>query len=624
MLNIRALPPATQLAQPLDTPASPTAAAHPSVDPGPASRAPTHPSSTEARPLKRALLPTLASAPEVRHPDIAGRLNDMKAYLAELQSAHATGRELSQSRDAQFLDLLAAVENARDPSLRLSAHAVNHAALGKGKVVAMKAVAGLARTAIEGMGQGSWHAVLSVDDHEVALAAKHDPQHPARLSLIAVDSVSSHLLSGQWGQIALLVGEHMNRALAEEGKPADAQVWVNCLNTSTQKTGEGGAIFALGAVRQMPRDADVQQLHEKVLAQQAGYDAPAAARVVADNSLLGARFFKHMTLSVGLDDLLKRRPELEEVPVNKKGQTLRTHQAEHLLKHRPLWGLPHVYSDSYEQKRLKVYERAIQSIETAAAPQLVAKQLQGMEEYVYELRRAFKGKASLPASRDAEFIGLLVGVENTLDPQLRLSAHRVDPGKLAAREPAAIDDLWRSVAEGVRSGAGWHATVDFGGHHAALSARHDPANAALVSLVMVDGAGSPLSPEDLKGLAQLLSRRLQIQLHDAGDSRQGKVWLTHLDVSARQPDSANSALFALLVAKDLKGEAIVGDVHADALAQARSRDEPAIVRGRAAGDLIDPDYGVDGQGNPQTDPQALREQIEMYRSAIGHYERSLA
>ncbi|KQW01218.1 YopJ family acetyltransferase [Rhizobacter sp. Root1221] len=643
MLNIRTSPPTSKPASPQETP-------NRAADPGSGSRA-SHadslahvlparratspvttragdPSPAQTRPARQPLPPTTTQPPTFtsagQHLGIAHRLQEMKGYLAELRLMHAAGRELPRSRDTQFLDLLVVMENARNASLRLSAQAIDHEALDKGDAAAMKAVAGLARAAIEGMGQGSWHAVLSVDGHEVAVAAEHDEKHPARLSLIVVDSASSLLSSGQWRQIARLVGQHMNRALADEGKPTDAQVWVSCLSTSTEVTATcgGSTIFSLAAAREMPHDPDIQKLHKDVLGQAAEDSVSATARLTADNHLLGARFFKHMTHPGALQDLLKRRPELEDAPVNKKGTTLRQHQAEHVVSHRPPFGVSYAYSDSFERKRLRMYERAIAHLE----PVVMAEQLQGMEAYVHELGRAAKGEAPQPTPRDAEFMGLLIDVENTLDPQLRLSAHRVDPVQLAALDPAAINDLWQSVATGVRSGADWHATLDLGGHHAALSARHDPDNHAHVSLVVVDGTGSPLLREGGgEGLTKLLGDRLQAMLRGTGHAGQGKVRLTHFDVSARQPDIDN-ALFAVLSAKNLKDFRDIGEAHAEALKAASSSDEPTAVDRRDGAHLIDPDYGVSDQDEP-IEPEDLKaeldqEQIEMYQRAISHFEHS--
>lgn len=643
MLNVRTSPPTSQPASPRDTPnrtADPGIGLRanntdPLADALPARRATSpvttragDPSAAQTRPARQPLPPTTTQPPTLtsahRHAGIAHRLQEMKGYLAELQLAHAAGRELPRSRDTQFLDLLVAMENARNASLRLSAQAIDHAALDRGPAAAMKAVAGLARAAIAGMDQGSWHAVLSVDGHEVAVAAEHDEKHPARLSLVVVDSASSNLSSGQWGQIALLVQQHMNRALSREGKPADAQVWVNCLNTSTEMTATcgGSTILSLAAAREMPHDPDIQQLHKETLGQAAENPAHAAARLSTDNHLLGARFFKHMTGPQALQDLLKSRPELEDAPVNKKGTTLREHQAEHVVSHRPPFGVSYTYSDSYERKRLRMYGRAIAHM----APVAMAEQLQGMEAYVHELRRAAKGKAPPPAARDAEFMGLLIDVENTLDPQLRLSAHRVDPVQLAALDPAAINDLWQSVATGVRSGADWHATLDLGGHHAALSARHDPDNRANVSLVVVDGNGSPLLREGAgEALTKLLGDRLQAMLRGTEHAGQGKVRLTHFDVSARQPD-INDALFAVLSAKSLKDFRDIGEAHAEALKAASSSVESTAVDRRDGAHLIDPDYGASDQ-DESIEPEDLKaeldqEQIEMYQRAIGYFENS--
>jgi hypothetical protein len=562
-------------------------------------------------------------AAAVRQPGIAARVMEMKAYLAELREHHAAGRELpaGRSHDARFMDLLVAMENDRDPSLRLSAQSIDYKGLSQGGAAAMQAVAGLARAAIAGMEHGRWHAVVSIDGHEVAVGAMHDAKHPGRMSLVAVDSVGGHLSAEEWKQVALILSDYMNRSLVKHGKRPEAKVWMTCLNTSVQKTNESGAIFALAAVRLMPKDKDVLALHARQLRGQAKLPhAAGGARVIKDNAMLGARFFKHMTSRQGMQDLLEKRPELENVVVSWKGRTLRQHQAEHLSWHEPPFGLPYEYSSSYEKRRLRMYERAIARLEVATWTQQAAAQLEGMKEYLHELRRAETGMVQPPAPRDAEFLTLLVGVANTLDPQLRLRAHSLDPARLAAGDMSVTDDLWQSFSEGVRSGAGWHATLDIGGHHAALSARHAPDDSSIVSLVVLDGAGSPLHLDDWEVLAELLCQRLHAEQAETDtdtddDERFGKVWLTRLDVSAALPE-ASSALLALTAATELKDDEGVGDIHDGALAQAREYEDFSMAWEREPGDLVDDEAAV-----PEAELQQQR--IELYQRAIGYYERSL-
>jgi len=289
----------------------------------------------------------------------------------------------------------------------------------------------------------------------------------------------------------------------------------------------------------------------------------------------------------------------------------------------PPFGASYDYSGSYETRRLRMYERLIDRLETTAASLQLAGQLGEMKGYVHELQRAAKGKAALPASRDAEFLGLLVGVENTLDPQLRLRAHSLDVAKLAACDRAATDDLWHSLSEGVRTGTDWQATLDLGGHHAALSARHDPADTSVMSLVVVDGADSPLSLEDWETLAELLCQRLHAEQAETDDDRVGKVWLMRLNTAA-MPPGADGALFALTAAKELKEAPIIGGIHAEALEQAHEHEDFAMAWEREAGESSDVHDAPSGGSNLLAHPDVQQERIGMYQRAIGYYERSLS
>jgi hypothetical protein len=583
-------------------------------------------------------------------PGIVERVSEMKSYLAELRAAHAAQLELRRPRDAQFLDLLVAMENMRDPKLDLSAHHVDYKALHAG---ARDAVSDLASRVVAGMQTGgSWRAVVSMDTHEVALSVQHDAQRPHHLSIVAVDSTSGHFSSQDWGTLAMSLGVHLNDALARQGKPREAKVWVNRLNTGTQKTSEGGAIFAIAAARDMPGEPGIERLHEQTLAQAAREPAHFASGTNTNPTWLGARFFKHMTQESSMQALLATRPELEDQPVNRKQQTLRDRQATHLARHWPPFGTAYTYSDSYERKRIRMVKRAIRHFE-ATTPELLSARLDHMAMYLGELRRAQRQGTPLPEPRDADFIDLLAGAENTRDDELRLSTHEVDLPQLAAGHVDAVDDLWTSVAEGVRSGADWQATLDLNGHFAALSARHDPQNPAHVSLVVLDGAGSPLTTDAWQTLTTLLGARLFQMQQDTDDARSIKVWLTHCNVSAGEP-AANSALFAVRAAREMKADEGIAGLHLDALTEARRSPEDIVVSERNGDELFDPEYfaspgtgeneSTDGseENEPRADAEAydprddardydptaeatlLAEQIEMYRSALSQFERSLA
>jgi hypothetical protein len=126
-----------------------------------------------------------------------------------------------------------------------------------------------------------------------------------------------------------------------------------------------------------------------------------------------------------------------------------------------------------------------------------------------------------------------------------------------------------------RTSKDWNGTLDINGHHVAVSARHDASNPEHVSLVVVEGAGSPMSRGDWKLLVKQLHDRMQAQPADAPVGVGGKLWVTHMDLSARQPET-NSALFALMAAKDMGRDRGIAEVHADALAELQAMPDAAI------------------------------------------------
>lgn len=221
--------------------------------------------------------------------------------------------------------------------------------------------------------------------------------------------------------------------------------------------------------------------------------------------------------------LLNDRLDLATQPVGKRSpQTLAEYQAARLRVHMPApFGIRHAYSSSYEDKRLKLYERAIAHLDASV-------RLDGMAGYLHALRRASTSEAAPPPPRDAQLLDLMIDAEGMADPQLRLSAHRVDTAKLAALDASAIDSLKPVLAEGVKSGADWHATLDLGGQHVAVAARHDAERPTHVSLAVVDGAGSTLSRQDWGNLARTIGMRLDANLRADGASvpaRYGsRVW----------------------------------------------------------------------------------------------------
>lgn len=544
----------------------------------------------------------------------------MKEHLARLRTDHAAGRELPQSAvDGKFLDLLVASANARNPSLRLSLQSIDMESLRRSGASALQAVSGLAVELVNGMKHGDWHAVLDIDGQHVAVSARHDPKHPERVSLAVMNSLGSGVESAEWLKIAEALCAHANRALVKAGKAPQAQVWLNCLNSSLLQTstGSGSEIFALAAVAKMPADGGLVVMHRRVLDQQSRTQSPTAARTVDANDVLGAPLFKLMTRRHAMDDLLSARPELQQAKVNKKGQTLDEYQAAHEAPRTPPFGMTSRYNTAYEEKRIHMYERAVKHLKSRLGPQL-----DDMKAHLGNLRLNLEGQADLPPARDAEFLGMLIDAENARDPSLRLSAHRLDPAQLAAGDPAATESLWSSITEGKRTGKDWNATLDINGHHVAVSARHDAGNPEHVSLVVAEGAGSPMSSEDWKLLVKQLHDRMQAQPADTPAGAGGKLWVTHLDLSARQPET-NSALFALMAAKDMGGDPGIAEVHADALAQANSRPEPAAMRGRNGDHLLDPDYGLPGADDPMTSLDMVALQVEMYEEAVGHYELAL-
>lgn len=211
-----------------------------------------------------------------------------------------------------------------------------------------------------------------------------------------------------------------------------------------------------------------------------------------------------------------------------------------------------------------------------------------------------------------------------LDPQLRLSTHRIDTAKLSTRDPGAIASLAPILAEGLRSGNDWRATLDLGGHHVAVDARHDAEHPTHLSLAVLNGAGSPLSREDWKNLTRALSSSVNaiLQAGEGNGARTGKVWLTHLDISSHLTGT-DTALFALRTAKAMKDDQDIAGVHGKALARASNSASPGGIIRNSGDALIDEEHDPDNKDHALLEGLVREEQIQLYERAIPYLERSL-
>ncbi len=566
------------------------------------------------------LHPLIAAA---RRPRIMERLDAMRQRLAHLKTDQALGRESVGSRDTEFLDLLVAMENARHPELALSLHAIDYKTLRAGSSSAVTDLAGALATSMR-TGKQSWHAILSVNGYQAAVSVRHHAEQPAHISLVVVSSAGEMLSKSEWRRVATLLAKGVDKALEQrralglENIPSRATVDVQCLHTGTQLISDGETILALSAAKAMPADKDVEMLHQRALANAEKRKSAVGVQLIEHNEFLGPRFFKYMTYTFGTDKLLKDRPELRKMPVNKKtGLPLREYQAEHMHPRLPLFGVREQRNTAHENKRLQLYERAIAHLGASA-------RIAGMADYLHELQRAHKAGTEPPAPRNAEFLDLLAGTENMLDPQLRLSAHRIDTSKLGTRDPGAIASLAPILKEGLRSGNDWRATLDLGGHHVAVDARHDAEHPTHLSLAVLNGAGSALSREDWKNLTRTLSDSVNaiLQAGEGSGTRTGKVWLTRLDISEHLTGT-DTALFALLTAKGMKGDQNIAGVHGKALARASSTAAAAGISRRSGDALIDGEHDADSEGHALLEGLLRKEQIQLYEQAIPYLERSL-
>ncbi|HET9644883.1 MAG TPA: hypothetical protein VFP68_16350 [Burkholderiaceae bacterium] len=508
--------------------------------------------------------------------DLTGRFQDMKKYLNNLELAYDEQRNL-YSQDEAFLDLLAAAENCRQPDLRLSTHIIDGKALCS-REGGMKAVEGLARSAIDNMNAGTWNAVLSITGHVVTMSAKHNPQEAAHVSLVVVQQRRSFSVgSSQWKWVATLLHEHLRRALSGPERAVKPKVWLTLLDRSVESPEywEGGAICSLASVREVPHDREVQGFHEETLASQPDHQQLLAVRVAK---------------SAGSSQVPEDIRGLLNVPTSER---------------------------EYELERLKMYRRAVwyvRDILNGAAES--RERLQAMKAYVQELTDSLEKRTPLPPARDAEFLDLLLDGVRMEDGSRKLSAHRVDVEALKRRDAEAVRSLGEAVVQGLRDEIDWQATVDFGGHHMALLARHDPEYPGHVSLVLLGGAGSNVSRAELEYLTAALTSQMRADATLAHEPHERKVWLTPVDAMSRQLKD-NSALTALGLATTMSDNEVISFAHVLALTDASESNGSYRLLTDGA-HALDSDSGV-------SDPDAnLLDQIELYEVAISCAEKKQA
>ncbi|MFD2423558.1 hypothetical protein ACFSUI_04865 [Ralstonia solanacearum] len=142
---------------------------------------------------------------------------------------------------------------------------------------------------------------------------------------------------------------------------------------------------------------------------------------------------------------------------------------------------------------------------------------------------------------------------------------------------------------------------------------------------MLNGAGSPLSREDWKNLTHTLSNSVNaiLQAGEGNGSRTGKVWLTRLNISDHLTGTTDTALFALLTAKNMKGDQDIAGVHGKALARASGVEAVGGILKRSGDSLIDEEHDPDNKDHALLKGLLREKQIQLYEQAIPYFERSL-
>ncbi|WP_390622874.1 hypothetical protein ACEQUB_00205 [Ralstonia syzygii] len=197
--------------------------------------------------------------------------------------------------------------------------------------------------------------------------------------------------------------------------------------------------------------------------------------------------------------------------------------------------LPTRHAGSRASKPPIILRKAPSKIDTRALaamahqPGLKAR-LVAMRQYLAELKTAAYAnpdiRAETPGHRDAQFLDLLVAVENARHPKLALSAHTIDSAALEACNPAAVASLANHLEASMRSGDPWHAILSVHRHEMALSVRHHPEQHKQISMIVVDSAPEHLSVPEWNLVAALLAGHLDHKLAQAGDPKGSRSYCT--------------------------------------------------------------------------------------------------
>lgn len=335
-------------------------------------------------------LASTAASPSILRPslnlDVARKhYPELTSYLERLEAAYKDNTNLWPVEDIDHLPDIIAGLNAADPALKLYFEVIldeDHPDFSRECMPALIRQSGLAKQ-IEAELQlepanrstNGWRAII--DDggrHRIAMSVQCS-KSSNDVSMLVVDSLN---LQRKWDDVLRVIASNVQSKLDPSAPPI--RLHLAFFGAQTQKTDEGCAIFSLSAAKKMASDPAIQTLHDRLLQGLAiGRIAPGVNILTAARHLPPS-MFKHATSRRVLENYVKlqrrhrdeamerarngfkgwERPIVDpDGKVNKQGQTLlQRYEAHETERLHPL-GYLHMYSTSYEAKRIEMIRTAL-------------------------------------------------------------------------------------------------------------------------------------------------------------------------------------------------------------------------------------------------------------------------
>ncbi len=298
-------------------------------------------------------------------------------YLARLEVAHQSNITLDPIEDIDHMEAIIEGLNLADPMLNLhfdKMGAEDGREQIRGYVLAKKLEVELRLEPYQRSSDG-WREIIDDGEHRIAMGVQCS-KSSNDVSIVVIDSRSIDLASftagsgRKWDRVRQAITSSIQAKLGPSAPPVRLQV--TFFATNTQKSPEGGAIFAISAAKKLASDPAIRTFQDSVLRKMAAGRYHGGVQFAEEGDaarLLPPSLYKHTTSRRVLDQYSMARArhssaglDRPDGRVNKKGQTLRERHTAHTIQRMDFtvdYPLLRTYSNSYEAKRIDFIRTAL-------------------------------------------------------------------------------------------------------------------------------------------------------------------------------------------------------------------------------------------------------------------------